>query len=161
MAAARRLLCQWAPAMRCPGELSVASQWARGYAAEAALAEPMDIPEHEKDGKVLHPGNQPPTCVVHRLWTVIVAFRRSSKLQCQLIDRLINCLHTCGPDLRMCGATPPACCTYCHSMLSACAICHLRILPTIQTGLCTYKSCAPERCCDLNHHPTPAVAQIC
>jgi hypothetical protein len=45
MSVARRLLCQWAPAVRCPGELSVASQWCRGYAAE-----PMDTPEHEKDG---------------------------------------------------------------------------------------------------------------
>ncbi len=60
MAAARRLLSQWAPAMRCPGELSVATHWARSYAAEAALAEPMDTPEHEKDGKVLHPGADPP-----------------------------------------------------------------------------------------------------
>ena len=59
MSAARRLLSQWAPAVRCPGELSVASQWCRGYAAEAALAEPMDMPEHEKDGKVLHPGAHP------------------------------------------------------------------------------------------------------
>ena len=70
MAAARRLLSQWAPAMRCPGELSVATHWARGYAAEAALAEPMDNPENEKDGKVLHPGTHP-TCVAHRPQTVI------------------------------------------------------------------------------------------
>ena len=62
MAAARRLLSQWAPAMRCPGELSVATHWARTYAAEAALAEPMDTPEHEKDGKVLHPGVDPRLC---------------------------------------------------------------------------------------------------
>ena len=64
MSVARRLLTQWAPAVRCPGELSVASQGCRGYAAEAALAEPMDTPEHEKDGKVLHPGTHPPP-VVH------------------------------------------------------------------------------------------------
>ncbi len=62
MAAARRLLSQWAPAMRCPGELSVATHWSRSYAAEAALAEPMDTPEHEKDGKVLHPGADPHLC---------------------------------------------------------------------------------------------------
>ena len=87
MAAARRLLSQWAPAMRCPGELSVATHWARSYAAEAALAEPMDTPEHEKDGKVLHPGADP-----HPVWsTEFRHYRPATLLAAQHVNAIIPC----------------------------------------------------------------------